>query len=63
MHGHMRADVPADFVFDFVLLFGTDRVFPIAQPDWSNLVRITPVLRAAKMTMRAGTHTGESRGD
>ncbi len=54
---HERLDVPANFVFDLVLLFRTDRVFPIAQVDRSNLVRVTPVLRAAKITMRALLHT------
>lgn len=37
--------VPADFVFDFILLFGTDRVFPVAEVNGANLVGITPVLR------------------
>ncbi len=40
--------VPPDFVFDFIFLFGTDRVFPVAQVNGANLVGVTPVLRRRK---------------
>ena len=42
--------VLSDFVFDFVLLLGTDRVFPVAQVNGPDLVGIAPVLEAEGRT-------------